>query len=88
MTKRDLQDFLTKDWALDTAMEPIEMRETHNVFEETATRRDLDRAGLAVKEWVEFDSIDEDLRRHGAERIVGAPWFRKFLAVAEPSPMG
>ena len=83
---REKYTLLTKDWALGTAMESIEMRETYNVFEEAAVRRTLERAGLAVREWIVCASIDEDLGRLGAERIGGAHWFRKFLAVAERIP--
>jgi SAM-dependent methyltransferase len=87
LARRDLQDFLTKDWSMDSPMESIEMKETHNVFEEWATRKAFERAGLTVKAWIEFAPIDRDLEGHGAQRLGGEPWFRKFLAVAESRPL-
>jgi ubiquinone/menaquinone biosynthesis C-methylase UbiE len=83
ISRRSLQDFLTKDWSLDTPMETIEMNETHNVFSERETRDLVAAAGLTVSRWISFSDIREDLRRHGAMLIEGDPWDRKFLLVAE-----
>ena len=83
ISRRCLQDFLTKDWSLNSAMEEMEMKETHNVFEEMATRELVVSAGLRVQRWIGFSDITVDLARHGGRLIEGAPWCRKFLLVAE-----
>lgn len=83
ISQRCLQDFLSKDWSLNSAMEEMEMNETHNVFEEKATRELATAAGLNVQQWIGFSDITVDLDRHGGRLIKGAPWCRKFLLVAE-----
>ena len=83
ISRRCLQDFLSKDWSLGATMEEIEMNETHNVFEEKATRELVASSGLKVKQWIGFSDITVDLDRHGGKLIEGAPWCRKFLLVAE-----
>jgi ubiquinone/menaquinone biosynthesis C-methylase UbiE len=82
MSRRNLQDFLTKDWALDSAMESIEMNETHSVFSRQETTEQVAAAGLTVREWIPFADIREDLERRGGVLVEGEPWFRKFLMVA------
>jgi len=82
MTRRCLQDYLTKDWSLDSSMESIEMNETHNVFEQRSTEALVTEAGLQAHEWIGFCDITVDLDRHGGKMIEGEPWMRKFLLVA------
>ncbi|MHC4779240.1 MAG: class I SAM-dependent methyltransferase [Planctomycetota bacterium] len=82
LSRRDLQDFLTKDWSLGTAMEAIEMQETHNVFQEGETVAALQEAGFHQVEWLPFSSIDDDLDRCRGERVSGESWHRKFLLSA------
>ena len=81
--KRCLQDFLTKDMWLNTSMEPMEMSETHNVFEQAEITQLLEAAGFAVRRWIPFADISEELARAGGELLEGEPWFRKFLSVVE-----
>ena len=83
ISKRCLQDYLTKDWSFDSPMESIEMDETHNVFERAETIRQVESAGLSFLDWVPFSDIRADLERVGGELLEGEPWFRKFLLVAE-----
>lgn len=82
ISRRCLQDFLSKDWSLNSAMEEIEMNETHNVFAQAATRELVTAAGLQVRKWIDFSNIGVDLQRHGGELIEGDPWPRKFILVA------
>jgi len=83
ITRRGLQDFLTKVWALGTAMEPIEMNETHNVFVEPDLVAVVEAAGFTDCDWRPFRDIRADLADAGGELIHGAPWSRKFLMIAE-----
>ncbi len=82
LSRRCLQDFLTKEWSLSTAMEAMEMGETHNVFEQGDITRLVEVAGLAAREWLPFADIRDDLAQAGGELIEGEPWRRKFLLVA------
>lgn len=82
ISRRCLQDFLTKAWSLGTPMESMEMAETHNVFQRVETERMLSEAGFALREWIDFADIAADLARVGGVLIDGRPWRRKFLAVA------
>jgi ubiquinone/menaquinone biosynthesis C-methylase UbiE len=82
ITKRDLQDFLTKDWSLNTSMEAIEMNETHNVFQRNEAAASVESAGLTVQACVPFQNIADDLARVGGTLVEGEPWPRKFLMVA------
>lgn len=83
--KRPLQDFLTKYWSLNSPMESIEMKETHNVFEKTETTRLMESGGLSVRRWIPFSDIRKDLKRAGGDLLQGEPWHRKFLLVATKS---
>ena len=83
ISKRCLQDYLSKDWSLHSAMEEIEMNETHNVFARSETSELVASAGLKVLKWIDFSDITVDLARPGGELIEGSPWCRKFLLVAE-----
>ncbi len=83
ISRRCLQDFLSKDWSLNSSMEEMEMNETHNVFEQHATSALVTSAGLKVREWIGFSDITVDLARHGGKLIEGDPWPRKFLLVTE-----
>jgi len=82
ISKRCLQDFLTKTWSLGSAMESVEMDETHNVFERQALTRLLEAAGLRPERWTNFADIREDLVRAGGRLLSGTGWFRKFLLVS------
>jgi len=82
ISKRCLQDFLTKAWSLNSPMESMEMNETHNVFDQIETTRLVEAAGFAVKQWISFSEIGDDLKRAGGEFVTGENWFRKFLLIA------
>jgi ubiquinone/menaquinone biosynthesis C-methylase UbiE len=82
ISKRGLQDFLTKTWSLKTDMEEMEMNETHNVFEQTEISQRLESAGFTIETWIPFSDIREDLKSAGGELITGEPWLRKFLLIA------
>ncbi|HDY65207.1 MAG TPA: class I SAM-dependent methyltransferase [Phycisphaerae bacterium] len=81
--RRCLQDFLSKDWSLNSTMEEMEMKETHNVFEQHVTSELVTSTGLKVREWIGFSDITADLASHGGKLIEGDPWCRKFLLVTE-----
>ncbi len=80
--KRTLQDFLTKDVFLNSAMEPMEMNETHNVFTRKETEEYLAAVGMEIEDWIEFMDISHDLMKKDSRFISGKPWMRKFLCVA------
>lgn len=82
ISRRCLQDFLTKTWALGSPMESMEMNETHNVFERNQTCRLVQTAGFAVDKWIAFSDICQDLKLAGGELLAGEPWFRKFLLIS------
>jgi ubiquinone/menaquinone biosynthesis C-methylase UbiE len=77
-----LQDFLTKTWSLNTPMESMEMKETHNVFQKSETVELIQSSGFAVRDWIEFSDIRDELKAAGGELVEGQPWNRKFLLVA------
>ncbi len=83
ISRRCLQDYLSKDWSLNSAMEELEMKETHNVFAEQATSELVAATGFEVQKWIGFSDITVDLHRFGGRLIEGDPWCRKFLMVAE-----
>lgn len=83
ISRRCLQDYLTKDWSLNSPMEEMEMKETHNVFSPQETMALVEAAGLKVRHWIGFSDITVDLDRHGGKLLEGAPWQRKFLLLAE-----
>ncbi|MBD3217920.1 MAG: methyltransferase domain-containing protein [candidate division Zixibacteria bacterium] len=80
--KRTLQDFLTKDVFLNSAMESMEMNETHNVFTRKETEEYLAAVGMEIEDWIEFMDISHDLSKKDGGFISGKPWMRKFLCVA------
>lgn len=82
ISRRHLQDFLTKTWALGSPMESMEMNETHNVFEQRETSRLVQTAGFAIDKWIDFSDIRQDLKLAGGELLTGRPWFRKFLLIS------
>ncbi len=82
ISKRALQDFLSKLWSLNTPMEEMEMVETHNTFDEAEVRKLLTDAGFEVTKWQEFNSIMYDIETYDCELIKGEPWGRKFLCAA------
>ncbi len=77
-----LQDFVTKAHWLNSAMETLEMNETHNVFERSETVEMLSAAGFDLLGWIEFADIRRDIQALGGKLLRGRPWQRKFLAVA------
>lgn len=83
LSQRDLQDFVTKIWAFGTAIEDLEMRETHCPFGREQLEALLGEAHLALTEWLAFEEISEDLKEHGIELLEGPSWPRKFLLVAQ-----
>ena len=85
ISKRCLQDFLTKDLSFNSPMESIEMNETHNVFEEIETIQLIESPGFSVCDWIPFSDIRKDLKRVEGELLEGKPWFRKFLLIATKS---
>jgi ubiquinone/menaquinone biosynthesis C-methylase UbiE len=85
ISKRCLQDFLSKTWSLNSPMESIEMNETHNVFEKKETIQLIESSGFTVCSWKAFSDIREDLKEAGGELLEGEAWERKFLLVAVKS---
>ncbi len=83
LSRRDLQDFVTKIWAFGTAIEDVEMRETHCPFDREKIEALLSEAQLTLREWLTFEEISEDLAEHGIELVEGTSWPRKFLLVAQ-----
>jgi SAM-dependent methyltransferase len=83
MSRRCLQDFLTKTWAFGGPMEGMEMNETHNVFDEAETVRLVESAGFDALDWVLFSDIRLELARVGGRLLDGEPWARKFLLIAQ-----
>lgn len=82
ISKRCLQDFLSKYWSLNSPMESMEMKETHNVFEKTETIKLMESSGFVVREWIDFSDIGKDLRKVGGQLLEGEAWFRKFLCIS------
>jgi len=82
ISKRCLQDFLTKIWSFDSPMEEIEINETHNVFSRSEVCDFLHQNGFTVKSWNEFSNITDDLNRVHGKLQSGEDWNRKFLCVA------
>jgi ubiquinone/menaquinone biosynthesis C-methylase UbiE len=77
-----LQDFLTKTWSLNTPMESMEMNETHNVFQKREAVELTESAGFAVRDWIVFSDIRDELKAAGGHLVEGQSWNRKFLLVA------
>ncbi len=82
VSKRCLEDFLSKYWSLNSPMESMEMKETHNVFEKTKTVKLIESSGFLVRQWIDFSDIGKDLRAVGGQLLEGEAWFRKFLCIA------
>jgi ubiquinone/menaquinone biosynthesis C-methylase UbiE len=82
VSKRDLQDLLTKIWAFDTDMEPMEMEETHNVFRREELEQAAREAGLEPEAWTRFTDLGAELAGFGGRFVEGGPWLRKFMMVA------
>lgn len=81
--KRDLQDFVTKTWSLNSPMENMEMNETHASFSREEAKAIVQRAGLSVDRFISFTNIEEDLKLHNIFlEPTASPWNRKFLLVA------
>lgn len=85
ISKRCLQDFLSKTWSLNTPMESIEMNETHNVFGKKETIQLIESSDFEVSSWKTFSDIREDLKGAEGELVEGEAWERKFLLVAVKS---
>jgi ubiquinone/menaquinone biosynthesis C-methylase UbiE len=82
ISKRCLQDFLSKTWSLNSPMESIEMNETHNVFDKKETIQLIESSGFAFHSWKAFSDIRKDLKEAKGELLEGEAWKRKFLLVA------
>ncbi|UCB53323.1 MAG: methyltransferase domain-containing protein, partial [Candidatus Zixiibacteriota bacterium] len=82
MSRHSLQDFLTKTWSLNTPMESMEMKETHNVFQKKEAIGLMESSGFRVYKWIEFSNIRDELTAVGGELVEGEVWNRKFLLVA------
>jgi len=82
LSKRCLQDFLSKEWSFGSPMESMEMNETHNVFEQAATIQLVESSGFSVCKWIVFSDISEDLKQVEGDLLEGVSWCRKFLLVA------
>lgn len=82
ISRRCLQDFLTKTWALNSPMESMEMNETHNVFEQKHITGLIQTMGFTIDKWIAFSDICEDLKHAGGKLLAGAPWFRRFLLIS------
>jgi ubiquinone/menaquinone biosynthesis C-methylase UbiE len=85
ISKRCLQDFLSKTWSLNSPMESIEMNETHNVFGKEETMQLIESSGFEVCSWKTFSDIREDLKEAKGELLEGEAWERKFLLTAVKS---
>jgi ubiquinone/menaquinone biosynthesis C-methylase UbiE len=83
-SRRCLQDFLTKTWSLNTPMESMEMKETHNVFQKKEAIGLMESSGFQFHKWIEFSNIRDELKAVGGKLIEGEVWNRKFLLVATP----
>jgi ubiquinone/menaquinone biosynthesis C-methylase UbiE len=82
ISKRTLQDFLSKDIFLNSPMESLEMNETHNVFTRREVEDCLAAVGMKIEDWIEFMDVADDLIKKDGRFISGKPWMRKFLCVA------
>lgn len=83
MEKRDLQDFVTKTWALRSPMEEMEMNETHAPFSRREAEAVVRRVGFLPKRFITLTSIENDLRDHRIElKRKTSPWHRKFLLIS------
>jgi len=82
ISRRCLQDFLTKTWSLDSPMESMEMNETHNVFQKKEAIGLMESSGFKVHEWIDFSDIRDELKAAGGDLVEGQVWNRKFLLVA------
>lgn len=82
ISKRNLQDFVTKIWSFNSPMEAIEMEETHTPFSRAELEELLQGMGFTWEKWVTFENIEKDFDRHGVELMGSQPWNRKFLLIA------
>lgn len=81
--KRDLQDFVTKTWSLNSPMEEMEMNETHASFSQEEAETMVRKAGFSIDRFISFTNIAEDLKIHKVLLEPPAlPWNRKFMLVA------
>ena len=80
--KRDLQDFVTKTWALRSPMEGMEMKETHAAFNEKEAKELVRRAGFLPERFITFTNIGKNLEDHGIKLQRKSPWDRKFLLIS------
>lgn len=84
ISKRDLQDFVTKTWSLNTPLEEIEMNETHASFTQEESKTLIRKFGLIVNKFITLTSIEESLKYHRISlepQIL--PWNRKFLLISQ-----
>lgn len=86
MERRDLQDFVTKTWALRGPMEEIEMKETHAAFSEEEAKGIVRGAGFSPERFITLTNMRRGLEDHGMELQGESPWDRKFLLISSKSP--
>ncbi len=82
ISRRDLQDFVTKTWSLNSPMEKIEMTETHTTFSEEELRELIKETDLVWEDFIAFHSIEINLNSHHITLLEESPWNRKFLLIA------
>jgi len=83
ISRRDIQDFVTKTWFINSPMEEIEMKETHASFSREEAEAIVQKAGLLIDNFITFTNIEEDLKLHHISLTsTTSPWNRKFLLTA------
>lgn len=82
---RNLQDFVTKIWSLNSPMEDIEMNETHTPFARKEVEKLLVNSGFIGERWIEFENIGMDFSHYKIKPLNFIPWFRKFLFIVRKS---
>ena len=81
ISKRDIQDFATKTWAMGTSMEDMEMNETHAPFNREELKKLVVGLGFAWEKWETFHPMSIDLHRQGIKITKGKPWNRKLFMI-------
>ena len=82
ISRRDLQDFVTKTWSLNSPMEKMEMTESHTTFSEEELRELIKETDLVWEDLITFHSIEIDLNSHHITLLKENHWNRKFLLIA------
>ncbi|KPV65138.1 MAG: hypothetical protein AOA65_0517 [Candidatus Bathyarchaeota archaeon BA1] len=79
ISKRDLQEFVTKLKSLESEME---MKETHAPFTKDQLIETLMNCGLKQEKMLEFQNLKDQLSNARVKLIDAKPWKRKILCVA------